>query len=238
MRPGVMVGSSVWVVSGRWVRLVMWCSACAASAGYVRCACWCGCVDVGGLSACLPVELVPALGGCLCARVGAVVCGGGGGGRCAGRWVGVVGCGCACGRVLGVNCGGSAGGRRVVAVRVAACVVWWCLAGVCSAWTVPVWVFGVGCWMWARRLRGVVGRVGGFSDMCGRLVAGVVGSVWAGWWWWLWLDCLLVVVSVGGPCGGPRVCDCVWACMVWWRDGVSLRVLPGVVPLGVWFAIT
>ena len=214
MRPGVMVGSSVWVVSGRWARLVVWCSVCVPSAGYLRCACWCGCVDCGGLSACLPVELVPAFGGCLCAWVAAVVCGAGGGGRCAGRLVGVVGCGCACGRVLGVACGGSAGGRRVVAVRVAACVVWWCVAGVCSAWTVLVWVFGDGCWMWARCLRGVVGRVGGFSDVCGRLVAVVVGSVWAGWWWWLWLDCLVVVVSVGGPGGGPRVCGGGWACMV------------------------
>ena len=122
MRPGLMVGSSVWVVSRRWVRLVVWRSVCVASAGYLRCACWCGCVDGGGLSAFLPVELVPALGGCLCA-VCPVVCGGGGGGRCAGRLVGVVGCGCACGRVLGAGGGGSAGGGRVVAVRVAACVV-------------------------------------------------------------------------------------------------------------------
>ena len=125
MRPGVMMGSSVWVVSGRWVRLVVCCSVFVASAGYLRCACWCGCVDGGGLSPCLPVHLVPAWGGCLCARVGAVVCGGGRGGRCAGRLVGVVACGCACGRVLGVGCRGSAGGGRVVAVRVAACVVWW-----------------------------------------------------------------------------------------------------------------
>ena len=49
MRPGVMVASSVWVVSGRWARLVVWCSVCVASAGYLRCACWCGCVDGGGL---------------------------------------------------------------------------------------------------------------------------------------------------------------------------------------------
>ena len=59
---------------------------CVACAGYFRCACWCGCVDVGGLSAFLPMELVPALGDCLCA-VCAVVCGGGDGGRCAGRLV-------------------------------------------------------------------------------------------------------------------------------------------------------
>ena len=112
MRPGVMVGSSVWVVSRRRARLVVWCSVCVASAGYLRCACCCGCVDGGGLFACLPVELVPAFGGCLCARMSAVVCGGGGGGRCARRLVGVVGCGCACGRVLGVGCRGVCG-RRV-----------------------------------------------------------------------------------------------------------------------------
>ena len=88
MRLGVMVGSPV---SPVWVRLVtqstlstglrprcpmvaveagdastLWCLVCVASAGYLWCACWRGCVDSGGLSACLPVELVPALGGCLC----------------------------------------------------------------------------------------------------------------------------------------------------------------------------
>ena len=99
-----------------------------------------------------------------------------------------------------------------------------------------MWVFGVGCWMWVRRLRGVVGRDAGFSDVCGRLVAGVVGLVWAEWWWWLWLDCLVVVVSVGGPDDGPWVC---WRAGVYGGgDGVSLRVVLGVVPLGVWFAIT
>ena len=58
-----------------------------------------------------------------------------------------------------------------------------------------MWVLGVWFWMWVRGLRGVVGRDGGFSDVCGRLVAGVVGPVWAGCWWWLWLDCLVVVVE-------------------------------------------
>ena len=204
MRSGVMVGCPVWVVSGRWVWLVVWCSVCVASAGYLRLPCWCGCVDGGGLSACPPVELVPALGGCLCARVGAVACGGGGGGRFAGRSVGVVGCGCACGRVLGAGCGGSAGGGRVVAVRVAVCVVWWSVAGVCSAWMVPVWVFGVGCWMWVPRLRGVVGRDGGFFDVCGWLVADVVGRAvfGAGVWGWDVVG-LVVVVVVAGLLGGP-----------------------------------
>ena len=96
-------------------------------------------------------------------------------------------------------------------------------------------VLGVGCWMWVRRLRGVVGRDGGFSDVCGRLVAGVVGPVWAGWWWWLWLDCLVVVVSVGGPDDGSWVCGGGWACMVvvmvchcgccwvWYRWACGLR---------------
>ena len=85
MRSGLTVGSSVWVVSERWVWLVVWCSACVASAGYLRCACWCRCVDGGGLSACPPVELVPAFGG---------YCGGWG--QCPGRLVCVVGCGCVC----------------------------------------------------------------------------------------------------------------------------------------------
>ena len=61
MRPGVMVGSSVWQVCGRWVRLVVWCLVCVASAGYPRCACWCGRADGGHLSACLPQ-------GCWCRR--------------------------------------------------------------------------------------------------------------------------------------------------------------------------
>ena len=100
---------------------------------------------------------------------------------------------------------------------------------------VPVWVLGVGCWMWVRRLRGVVGRDGGFSDVCGWLVADVVGPVWAGWWWWLWLDCLVVVVSAGGPDDGPWVCGGGWSCMVvlmvchcgwcwvWYRWACGLR---------------
>ena len=90
-----------------------------------------------------------------------------------------------------------------------------------------------------RRLRGVVGRDGGFSDVCGRPVAGVVGPVWAGWWWWLWLDCLVVVVSAGGPDDGPCVwcvvCGGGWACLV---VVMVCHCGLGVVPLGVWFAIT
>ena len=181
---------------------------------------------------------MPAFGACLCARMGAVVCRGGGGGRCAARSVGVVGCGCACGPVLGVGSGGSAGGGRVVAVCVAAYVVWWCVAGVCSAWMVPVWVFGVGCWMWVRPLRGVVGRDGGFSDVCGRLVAGVVGRCGLGgggsfgWTaWWMWCRWAALMMGLGFVVAGGRV----WW---WWQDGVSLRVLLGVVPLDVWFVIT
>ena len=54
MRPGAMLGSSVWVVSRRWGRLVVWCSVCVACAGYLRCACWCGCVDGGGLASFCP----------------------------------------------------------------------------------------------------------------------------------------------------------------------------------------
>ena len=54
----------------------------------------------------------------------------------------------------------------------------WCRTW--SAWVVSVWVFGIGCWLSARRPRGVVGRDGGFSDVGGRLVVGVVGGVVSG----------------------------------------------------------
>ena len=64
---------------------------------------------------------------------------------------------------------------------------------------------------------------------------GVVGDVVGGRWW-------VVVVVVAGLLGGCGVGG--WLC-VWWRvgalgggAGVSLRVVLGVVPLGVWFAIT
>ena len=64
---------------------------------------------------------------------------------------------------------------------------------------------------------------------------GVVGDVVGGGW-------RVVVVVVAGLLGGCGVGG--WLC-VWWRvgapgggDGVSLRVVLGVVPLGVWFAIT
>ena len=64
---------------------------------------------------------------------------------------------------------------------------------------------------------------------------GVVGDVVGGRW-------RVVVVVVAGLLGGCGVGG--WLC-VWWRvgvlgggDGVSLRVVLGVVPLGVWFAIT
>ena len=191
MRPGMMVGSSVWVISGSWVRLVVWCSVCVASAGYLSCACWCGCVDGGGLSACLPVELVPALGGCLCARVGAVVCGGGGWGRCAGRLVGVVGCGCACGRVLGVGCGG----LRAAGVFLP-CVWQLVLSG--GVWLVYA-LFG-----WSRC--GCLGLGAG----CGCVVCAVWSGVMVGSrtcvasWWRLW----------SGGCGLGGGGGCCWT--AWW----------------------
>ena len=75
----------------------------------------------------------------------------------------------------------------------------------CSALMVPPWLFGVGCWMWVRRLRGVVGRDGGFSDVCNRLVAGVVGGVVsdAGGWGRVSVGWVVVVVVAGllGGCG-------------------------------------
>ena len=85
MRSRVMVGFPVWVrlvmrstlstglgprrpmvVVGAGDASTLWCLVCVARAGYSWCACWRGCVDGGGLSACLPVESVPALGFCLC----------------------------------------------------------------------------------------------------------------------------------------------------------------------------
>ena len=85
MRSGVMVGSHVWVrlvtrsslstglgprrpmvVVGAGDASTLWCLVFVASAGYLWCACWRGCVDGGGLSAYLPVESVPVLGGRLC----------------------------------------------------------------------------------------------------------------------------------------------------------------------------
>ena len=95
----------------------------------------------------------------------ACACGGGGRGRCAGRLVGVVGCGCACWCVRGAGCGGSVGGGCAVAVRVAVCVVWWSVAGVCFAWVVwgLVGVGGVGAGVW-----GWVLVVGVSSARCGR----------------------------------------------------------------------
>ena len=51
VRPDAMVRPSVWVVSGRWVWLVVWCSAWAAGAEYLRYTGWRGCAGGGGLSA-------------------------------------------------------------------------------------------------------------------------------------------------------------------------------------------
>ena len=51
----------------------------------------------------------------------------------------------------------------------------WC--GVWSAWVVSVWVFGVGCWLWACRPRGLVGRDGGTAgDVDGDGAAGDKGG--------------------------------------------------------------
>ena len=97
---------------------------------------------------------------CLSARgVGAGV------GRLPVRVVVAVGGGCACCCVLGAGCGGSVGGGCAVAVRVAVCVVWWSVAGVCFAWAVwgLVGVGGVGVGVW-----GWVLVVGVSSARCGR----------------------------------------------------------------------
>ena len=135
----------------------------------------------------------------------------------------------------------------------------WC--GAWLAWVMPAWWLrlGAGCVCvgcavhWSGAPGGVVGRDAGFPGVCGRLAVSVAGGVvfhagglgrvgvdWA-CWWWLWLDCLVAAVSVGRPDGGPRVCGGWCACLVvvagWCGLGLSLLVLLGGVPLGVWFAV-
>ena len=147
MRSGVIVGYPVWVrlvtrstlstglgprspmvVVEAGAASTLWCLVCVASVGYLWCACRRGCVDGGGLSACLPVESVPALCSCLCVWQGC-------GGWCAGRsgrlWAAGVLLPCVWRFVL------SGGGWLVCALR-GSCGAW-------SAWVVSVWVFGVRC---------------------------------------------------------------------------------------------
>ena len=82
----------------------------------------------------------------------------------------------------------------------------WC--GSWSAWVVSVWVFGVGCWLWAYRPRGVVGRDGGAAgDVDGDGAAGDKDGT-----------AMLAVSGVGALGGGER-------------GGVA-----GVVPGGWWCA--
>ena len=82
----------------------------------------------------------------------------------------------------------------------------WC--GVWSAWVVSVWVFGVGCWLWACRPRGVVGRDGGAAgDVDGDGAAGDKDGT------------AMLVVSAVGAVGGVE------------RGDVA-----GVVPVGWWCA--
>ena len=63
-------------------------------------------------------------------------------------------------------------------------------------------------------------------------------SVWAGLCCSFWLDCLVGAAWMGGPAGGRGVCGGGWRVWWWWRDGVPLRVLLWVVPLGAWFLVT
>ena len=82
----------------------------------------------------------------------------------------------------------------------------WC--GVWSAWVVAVWVFGVGCWLWACRPPCVVGRDGGYAgDVDGDGAAGDKGGT------------AVLAVSGVGAVGGVE------------RGGVA-----GVVPGGWWCA--
>ena len=91
------------------------------------------------------------------------------------------------------------GGAWLVCALRGCCRAW-------SAWVVSVLVFGVGCWMWVPRLRGAVGCDGGFSDVRGRLVVGVVGCVvsGAGGRGRVGVGWVVVVVVAGllGGCGG------------------------------------
>ena len=48
----------------------------------------------------------------------------------------------------------------------------------------------------------------------GKVLLVMLWAAGRGWWWWLWLDCLVVVVSAGGPDDGPWVCGGGWACLV------------------------
>ena len=69
----------------------------------------------------------------------------------------------------------------------------------------------------------------------GRVSLVMLWAAGGGWWWWLWLDCLVVVVSAGGPDDGPWVCGGGWGCMVvvmvrlcgwcwvWYRLACGLR---------------
>ena len=82
---------------------------------------------------------------------------------------------------------------------------------------------------------------------CARPVCGVACTVpWAPWLLFTGAHALRVVLCVRCP-GPPGSCSpvCTLCVGVWWRVGVlgggvgvSLRVVLGVVPLGVWFAFT
>ena len=177
---------------------MVWRSVCVACAGYLRCACWCGCVDGGGLSAFLPPELVPALGGCLCAAC-AVVCGGGGGGRRARRLVGVVGCGCARGRVLGGQLVLSDDAWLVYALR------GWCR---CGCLGLGAGCGCVACAVWSGVMVGSLTCVAGWWRVwSGRCALGGGGG--CGWTaWWLWCRWAALMMGLGCVVAGGRV----W----WW----------------------
>ena len=74
----------------------------------------------------------------------------------------------------------SSGGAWPVCALRGCCGVW-------SAWVVSVWVFGVGCWLWAYDGDGAAGGKGGtvvwaVSGVGGVKCGGVAGVVWGGWW--------------------------------------------------------
>ena len=209
MHPGVMVGSSVWVVSGRWARLVVWCSVCVASAGYLRCACWCRCVNAGGLSACLSVELVPGLAAA-CVRGWVPLC------------VAVV---------VGVSAPGAWWAWLGAAARVDVYLVW--AAGVlraAGALLPCVWrpvLSGGALLVYALLGRCWCGCLG-LGAGCGRVVCAawwgvLVGSLTcvAGWWR-VWSGrCGL---GGGGGCGSTAWwLWCRWAAW-WWSSGVWWQV--------------
>ena len=136
----------------------------------------------------------------------------------------------------------AAGGLRAAGVLLR-CVWWLVLSG--GGWlgyALRGWCrcgclgLGAGCGcavcaVWSGVMVGSPACVAGWWRVWSsrRGLGGGGGSGWTAWW--LWRRWAALMMGLGCVVAGGRV----WW---WWRDGVSLRVLLGVVPWGVWFAIT